>query len=88
MKVFDEDGNYLGEFFEGTKEKVGDAFEVSWVWGIVVLFFIAPWWTLLGLAIYLNIKVISLVIKYAFKIIWWLVRLPFCLIFNKELPEF
>lgn len=38
MKVFDEDENYLGEFFEYTKNKVEDSFESSWIWGIICLF--------------------------------------------------
>ena len=29
MKLYDEDGNYVGEFLESTKEKVENAFEGS-----------------------------------------------------------
>ena len=47
MKLYDEDGNYVGEFLESTKEKVENAFEGSWIWGIVFLLFIAPGWTCL-----------------------------------------
>lgn len=38
MKVFDEDGNYLGEFFEYTKNKVEDSFESSWIWELFAYF--------------------------------------------------
>jgi len=88
MKVFDEDGNYLGEFIEDTKEKVEDAFEGSWIWGVIFLLFIAPGWTILGIVVILLFKLISGIIKLAFKMVWWLIRLPFCLVFRREFQEF
>ncbi|MGN1181543.1 MAG: hypothetical protein ACI4SR_00940 [Faecalibacillus sp.] len=42
MKVFDENGNYLGGFIEDTKDKIDDAFEDSWIWGILFLLLIVP----------------------------------------------
>lgn len=88
MKVFDEDENYLGEFFEYTKNKVEDSFESSWIWGIICLFLLAPWWTLFGILLYFTFKLMSFSIKFTFKVIWWIIRLPFYLIFRKEFPKF
>lgn len=88
MKVFDEDGNYLGEFFEYTKNKVEDSFESSWIWVIICLFLLAPWWTLFGILLYFTFKLLSFSIKFTFKVIWWIIRLPFYLIFRKEFPKF
>lgn len=95
MKVFDEDGEYLGEFIEASKEKVEDAFEVSWIWGIIVLLIVAPGWTIFGLVIWVIAKLIKLILTSLFKLlklllrcIWWLIRLPIYLIFYHEMPEF
>ena len=95
MKVFDEDGNYLGEFFENTREKVGDAFETSWILGIIVLLIIAPGWTLLGVilwGIFKTIKCILVLLAKLFMLLlrclWWLIRLPVYAFFYRELPEF
>ena len=88
MKVFDEDGNYLGEFIDGTKEKVEDAFDSSWIWGIIFLLIIAPGWTILGIILISIFKLIKAIIRLVFKTIWWIFRLPFCLIFRRKFPEF
>lgn len=88
MKIFDEDGNYLGDFIEDTKDKIDDAFEGSWLWGIVFLLIIAPGWTILGIIVISIFKLIKFIIKLIFKIIWWIIRLPFTLIFQHEFPEF
>lgn len=95
MKVFDEHGNYLGEFIENTKEKVEDAFEISWFWGIIFLLIIAPGWTLLGLIVWGLFKAIKFIIVLLFKLVsllsrclWWLIRSPFYLIFQHEMPKF
>lgn len=88
MKIYDETGEFLGEFFEDTKDKVEDAFDCSWVWGIIFLLVIAPGWTLLGLTLFGIFKLLFTIVKLVFLIIWWIVRLPFCLIFYQEIPEF
>ena len=95
MKLFDEDGNYIGEFFAATKEKVEDSFEDSWIWGLFVLLIIAPGWLLFGLIIWGIFKILKLIVGLLFKLllllvrcIWWLVRLPICLIFYHEFPKF
>ena len=88
MKVFDENGNCLGEFFEDTKEKIEDSFDGSWLGGIVFLLFIAPGWTILGIVLILLFKLIFGIIKLALKTVWWIVRLPFTLVFSREIPEF
>lgn len=88
MKIFDEDGNYIGEFLEDTKDKIDDAFEGSWMWGIIFLLLIAPGWTILGIVVISIVKLIAFIIKLIFRILWWTIRLPFCLIFYREFPEF
>lgn len=88
MKLYDEDGNYVGEFLESTKEKVENAFEGSWIWGIVFLLFIAPGWTVLGLIVIGLFKLIKFIVVLVLKIMWWTIRLPFVLIFRHEFPEF
>lgn len=88
MKIFDEDGNYIGEFLEDTKEKIDDAFEGSWIWGIIFLLLIAPGWTILGIVVISIFKLIAFIIKLIFRILWWTIRLPFCLLFYREFPQF
>lgn len=88
MKVFDENGNYLGEFIEGTKDKIDDAFEDSWIWGILFLLLIVPGWTILGIVLISIFKFISFILKLIFRTLWWTIRLPFYLIFFKEFPDF
>lgn len=93
--VFDEDGNLIGHFLKSTKEGVSDAFGISWVWGIIFLLIIAPGWTLLGLLLFLLVKLVKFIfwlianiIKFVLRCIWWLLRLPFYLIFYRDVPEF
>lgn len=95
MKIFDENGNYLGEFIEDTKEKVEDAFEESWLWGIVFLLIVAPGWTLLGLIVWGLFKILKFVMVLLYKLLilflrclWWILRLPFCLVFHHKTPKF
>lgn len=86
--MYDEDGNYLGEFIEDTKDKIEDAFEGSWIWGIIFLLLIAPGWTILGIVVISIFKMIAFIFKLGVRIIWWVIRLPFCLVFKREIPEF
>ena len=93
--IFDSEGNLIGHFLETAKEGVESAFEGSWLWGILFLFFVAPWLGIIGVVLFLIIKLIRLVfwivfsiIKIALRLIWWLIRLPFCLIFRREFPNF
>lgn len=93
MKLFDEDGNYVGEFIKDSIEEVKDnaVDKISngeLFLGLIVLLFVFPGWTILGLVIYLICKIISFVIKLSINIVWWLIRLPFTLIISRELPEF
>lgn len=46
--AFNEEGEYIGRVFSDAKDKVEEAFEGSWLWGIIFLFVIAPGWALLG----------------------------------------
>ena len=87
MKVFDEHGNLLGEFIEDSKDKVSESFDNSLPEGCVCLLYMIPviillyvLWLLLGLML----KLCKLVLRAA----WWVIRVPFCLIFLGEWPEF
>lgn len=80
--LFDSEGNLVGHFLENAKNGVEDAFEFSWWWGLVFLFFIAPGWALLGLVLFLLIKLfrllfflLVLILKFALRVGWWLLKL-------------
>lgn len=88
MKLFDENGNYLGEFIEETKEKVEDAFDDSWIWGVVFFLLIAPGWTILGIVLILLFKITCIIIKLVWGLTFWFAKLPFCLFFKHTLPRF
>lgn len=100
MKLFDEDGNYVGEFLldsiESVKDKATDAIDDgSWIVGLIILVILFPGWALLCGVIYIIFKLICLIIKLAIcvckfiiRVLWWLLRLPFCLIFQGDFPEF
>lgn len=93
MKIFDEDGNYLGEFIKGSIEEVKDnATETisdgSWILGLIMLLIIFPSWTILGGVIYIIGKLIWWIFKIVINTAWWLIRLPFTLFIYRELPEF
>ena len=136
MKVFDESGNFLGEFIEATGETISttkdivvDAFSVSIILGILGLIF-APWLTILVIALIFIFKLFIFILKLVFMLLvliaqgiyklltpigkgllklfvlmgkgiwhlllivvslffyslWWLIRLPFTLIFLHRLP--
>lgn len=94
MKLFDENGSFVGEFIEAsgevidkTKETVSDAFSSSLALGILG-FMIAPWWTLFAIVVIFVFKLLIAIIKLSLRIAWWLIRLPFTLIFKKEFPSF
>ena len=93
MKIFDEDGNYLGEFIKESIEEVKDnATETisdgSWILGLIMLLIIFPGWTILGGIIYIIGKLIWWIFKIVINTAWWLIRLPFTLFIYRELPEF
>lgn len=90
MRLFDENGTFVGEFIEATeemidhtKEVVSDKFSDSIFLGILCLI-IAPRWTLLALFLILLAKTIKLILNTA----WWIIKLPFSLVFKRRLPEF
>lgn len=93
MKLFDEDGNYVGEFVKDSLESVKDSAtdsisDGSWLWGLFLLLFIYPGWAIFLGVLYLVIKLLWWIIKLVVSIVWWIVRLPFFLIFYKEFPDF
>ena len=87
MKLFDEDGNYIGEFIEKTEETVDSAFKISWLLGIIC-FLISPVWTIIVILICSIIKLFFKLIVLILRVIWWIIKLPFCLIFFRKLPIF
>lgn len=95
-EIFDSEGNLIGHFLESAKKGVEDAFEGSWILGIIFLLFIAPGWTLLGLVLFLIIKIIRIALFLAITIIklvliglWWLVKLVArCLWWLLRLPVY
>lgn len=44
-------------------------------------------WLFILIGVFLFLLACAIVIFF-FKGIWWLIRLPFCLLFKRELPEF
>ena len=94
MKVFNEYGDFLGEFteaagdvIENTKDTVCSWFDIGIIFGIIGLF-ISPFWAILAIVAILLLKLFIVVLKFAINCAWWIVRLPFCLLFRRELPEF
>lgn len=94
-EIFDSEGNLIGHFLESAKSGVDSAFEVSWIWGVIFLLLIAPGWTLLGVILFLLIKLVRILfkllfvlLKTVFRCVWWVIRLPFYLICMDELPRF
>jgi hypothetical protein len=94
MKIFNEYGDFLGEFteaaggvIENTKDTVCSWFEAGIFLGIIGLF-ISPFWAILAIVAILILKLFVVVLKFALNCAWWVVRLPFCLLFRREIPEF
>lgn len=81
--LYDEDGNLIGNFLEKTTEDISEAFSTSWLLGILLLIF-AP---VLGIVYFLFILLFKFFV-FIIKILWWIIKLPFCLIFYKNLPKF
>lgn len=81
--LYDEDGNLIGNFLEKTTEDISEAFSTSWLLGILLLIF-APVW---GIVYFLFILLFKFLV-FIIKILWWIIKLPFCLIFYKNLPKF
>lgn len=94
MKVYDESGNFLGEFMEstsnvveGVKDTVLSMKEASLLLGLIGLIF-APAITLIIIIVLFIFHLIIGVIKLILKSIWWMIRLPFTLIFLQRTPRF
>ena len=85
MEIFDKDGNFLGEFISKQGDDIGDAFGASWILGLLCLFW-KPIPTIIVIALWLVLKIIVAIVVFAFKLTWWLIRLPFTLLFLKDLP--
>lgn len=87
MKLYDENGNFVGEFIKNTTENVGEAFSVSWALGLLLLF-ISPIWGIVVISLWFIFKMIFKLIVFVLKLIWWVIRVPFCLISRQEWPRF
>ena len=100
-EIFNGDGELLGHFFEKAKDSINsatrniDSGAGSIFWLIFVFLVIAPGWTLLGLLIWLLVKIVKCIvwillqiIKFLLRCVWWLVRvLPYWIMY-REFPEF
>ena len=96
MEIFDKDGKLLGEFIESQKDDLSDA---SCSGMLFILFFKVIPLIILVLILWTILRIISFILKWLCtgslwllkqlaRCIWWLLRLPFCLILLKKLPEF
>lgn len=78
MKIFDESGNYLGEFIEDKtdeiKENVKDSFDISFSSGCLMLlsvFAIQFPWLIIVIIGWLLLKLIWNIMKFIFRTLWW-----------------
>lgn len=81
MKLFDESGNFIGDFIESTsdaincaKDTVYDMADVSVVLGIIG-FILAPGVMLAIIPILFMFHLFISVVKLIIKIIWWIILL-------------
>ena len=83
MKIFDENGNFLGEFIENSVDKMSDSFHDSVGAGCLSL---SEFLFLIGFVA--AAYVIYIFCRALLKAAWWIFRLPFYMIVKKDLPEF
>ena len=91
MKLFDENGNFVGEFISDSIEQVSDSYKSSFGDGCLAIFIVLSVRfpiLLLLIVLWLILKLIWIILKFALRIVWWLVRLPFTLISRKKVPKF
>lgn len=81
--LYDEDGNLIGNFLEKTTENISEAFSTSWLLGLLLLIF-APAWGI----VYILFVLLFKFFVFLLKTLWWIIKLPFCLIFYKSFPKF
>ena len=81
--LYDEDGNLIGNFLEKTTENISEAFSTSWLLGLLLLIF-APAWGIVYILFVLLFKFFIFLLKT----LWWIIKLPFYLIFYKSFPKF
>ena len=87
MKIFDESGNFLGEFIEDSKDKISDSFDDSVGIGFATLLYMILLIILVVVAWFI-LKGIYMMCKLFLRTMWWFVRIPFFLILKKEWPQF
>ena len=88
MKVYDEDGNFIGDFISAEKEKIEETFDGGWWFLGIILLIASPFWTIFVVILWLILKGIINLIKFALRCIGWIIRTPFCLWRYGEFPEF
>ena len=91
MKIFDEDGNFIGEFISDSVEQAKDSYDDSGVSGclfVSLLLSIKFPFILVLIIFWYFLKLMWVIFKFFLRIFWWIIRLPFTLIFRGEFPEF
>lgn len=84
--------------YSAAHDSVSGAFDISIFLGIIGLI-VAPFWTIAAFVIIMFFKFMFRVIKLSIKLVfvaaisllrcvWWLIKLPFSLIFDGTCPEF
>ena len=61
-KLFDEDGELIGGFLENTKDNISEAFDTSWLLGLLLLI-ISPIWGIIFILFVLLFKLFILLIR-------------------------
>lgn len=87
MKVFDENGNFLGEFIEESKDRISTSFDESNGNGCITFLYMIPIIIIVTIIWFIFIGIIFLG-KCILRILWWIIRVPFCLGIKKKWPEF
>lgn len=88
MKLYDENGSFVGDFIAAEKEKISETFDDGLWWLGIVFLIISPFWTIFVIVLWLILKGIIKLIAFILRCVWWIIRLPFYLYLYGELPEF
>ena len=88
MKLYDDAGNFVGDFISAEKERIEETFDGGWWFLGIILLIASPFWTIFVIVLWLMLKGIIKLIAFILRCIWWIIRLPFCLCLYGEIPEF
>lgn len=78
MKVFDENGNFLGEFIEESKDRISTSFDESNGNGCITFLYMIPIIIIVTIIWFIFIGIIFLG-KCILRILWWIIRVHFAL---------